>query len=58
MENMDSTKMSADSLVEDTPNALEFICPNCLPKPKSFIGSTVRSPCMLSGDYLENLKLG
>ena len=31
MENMDSTKMGADKLAENTP---KFICPNCLPKPK------------------------
>ena len=35
MENMDCTKMDADSLDENTPNAPEFICPICLPKPKS-----------------------
>ena len=38
MENMDkglTTKMGADSLAEITPNAPEFICPICLPKPKS-----------------------
>ena len=39
MVNMDkgltSTKMGADSLAENTPNAPEFICPICLPKPKS-----------------------
>ena len=37
MENMDKglTKMGADSLAENTPNAPEFICPICLPKPKS-----------------------
>ena len=29
------TKMGADSLAENTPNAPEFICPVCLPKPKS-----------------------
>ena len=27
--------MGADSLAENTPNAPEFICPICLPKPKS-----------------------
>ena len=27
--------MGADSLAENTPNALEFICPICLPKPKN-----------------------
>ena len=27
--------MGADSLPENTPNTLEFICPICLPKPKS-----------------------
>ena len=26
--------MGADSLAENTPNAPEFICPTCLPKPK------------------------
>ena len=41
MENMDigqgthSTKMGADKLAENTQNAPKFICPNCLPKPKS-----------------------
>ena len=30
------TKMGADKLAEYTPNAPKFICPNCLPKPKSF----------------------
>ena len=29
------TKMGNDSLAENTPNAPEFICPICLPKPKS-----------------------
>ena len=29
------TKMGADSLAEYTPNDPEFICPICLPKPKS-----------------------
>ena len=44
-------KMGSDSSAENTPNAPEFICPNCLPKPKSSgfqwkkapLG--VRSPC-------------
>ena len=40
MENMDKgltvhTKMGADSLAKNTPNVPEFICPICLPKPKS-----------------------
>ena len=40
MENMDkrltvSTKMGADSLANIAENAPEFICPICLPKPKS-----------------------
>ena len=30
-----STKMGADKLFKNTPNAPKFICPNCLPKPKS-----------------------
>jgi hypothetical protein len=30
-----STKMGADKLTENTPNAPKFICPNCLFKPKS-----------------------
>ena len=30
-----STKMGADKLAENTPNAPKLICPNCLPKPKS-----------------------
>ena len=37
MENMGkglATKMSADSLANNTPYAPEFICPICLPKPK------------------------
>ena len=29
------TKMGADSLAENNPNAPEFICPICLPKTKS-----------------------
>ena len=29
------TKMGADSVAENTPNAQEFICPLCLTKPKS-----------------------
>ena len=29
------TKIGADSLAENTPNAPDFICPICLPKPKS-----------------------
>ena len=39
MENMDTgltvPKMGTDSLAENTPNAPEFICPICLPKPKN-----------------------
>ena len=42
MENMDKgltvpqmPKMGADKLAENTPNALKFICPNCLLKPKN-----------------------
>ena len=39
MENMDKeptvcTKMGADTLAENTPNAPKFICPNCLRKLK------------------------
>ena len=30
-----STKMGADKLAKNTPNAPKFISPNCLPKPKS-----------------------
>ena len=30
-----STKMGADKLDENTPNAPKFICPICLPKDKS-----------------------
>ena len=30
-----SIKMGADKSAENTPNVLKFICPNCLPKPKS-----------------------
>ena len=29
------TKMGADGLAQNTPIASEFICPICLPKPKS-----------------------
>ena len=29
------TKMSADSFAKNTPSVPEFICPTCLPKPKS-----------------------
>ena len=55
MENMDKgltvTKMGTDNSDKNTRNARKFICPNCLPKPKSlgfygkkgFIG--LRSPC-------------
>ena len=40
MENMDKgrthcTKIGADKSAKNTPNALKFICPKCLPKPKS-----------------------
>ena len=39
MENVDKEltvpKMGANSLAENTPNVPEFICPICLPKPKS-----------------------
>ena len=28
------TKIGADGLAKNTPNAPEFICPVCLPKPK------------------------
>ena len=57
MENMDKgltdrcTKMGAESLTENTPNAPEFICPICLPNPKSSgfqwkkASLGVRSPC-------------
>ena len=31
-----STKMGADSLAKNTTKAPEFICPICLPKPKSY----------------------
>ena len=38
MENMGQwthcTKMGADKLAGNTPNAPKFICPNCLPGPK------------------------
>ena len=29
-------QMGADKLAENTPKAPKCICPNCLPKPKSF----------------------
>ena len=40
MENMDKELTvpkwpGADKLAENTPNDPEFICPNCLPEPKS-----------------------
>ena len=39
MENMDKgftvPKMGADKSAKNTPNATNFICTNCLPKPKS-----------------------
>jgi hypothetical protein len=38
MENMDkglTVPKWADSLAQKTPNALDFVCPICLPKPKS-----------------------
>ena len=47
-----STKMSADKLAENTPNASKFISPNCLPKPKNLwfrwkkASLGVRSPCL------------
>ena len=28
------TKMGADKLAQNTPNAPKFICPNCSPSPK------------------------
>ena len=43
--------MGADSSAENSPNAPKFICPNCLPKPKSLnfnkkkVSLGVRSPC-------------
>ena len=46
-----STKMGTDKSFENTPNALKFICPNCLPKLKSLgfrwkkASLGVRSPC-------------
>ena len=30
-----NTKMVADKLAENTPNAPKFTCPNCQPKPKN-----------------------
>ena len=42
MENMDKgltvpkIKMGADKSTKSTPNAPEFICPNCLSKPKNW----------------------
>ena len=45
------TKMGADSSAEINPNVPKFICPNCLPKPKSLgfqwkkASLGVRSPC-------------
>ena len=48
MEIMD--KLGAVSLTENTPNTPKFICPICLPKPKSFefqlkkVSLGVRSP--------------
>ena len=38
IKNMDrglTTKMGADNLTENNPKTSEFICPICLPKPKS-----------------------
>ena len=35
LEYMNFTKIGADSLAENTPNASQFIYPICLPKPKS-----------------------
>ena len=29
------TKMGINSLAENTPNAPQFVCPICLPKPKN-----------------------
>ena len=45
------TKMGADSLAENTPNASKKFSPICLPTPKSFgclkkkLSLGVRSPC-------------
>jgi hypothetical protein len=44
--------MGADSLAKNTQNAPEFICPICLPKPKSLefwwkkASLGIRSPCL------------
>ena len=51
-------KMGADSFAENTPNAWEFICPICLPKPKcsgfqwkkASLG--VRSPCPIPSVFV------
>ena len=41
------TKMGADKSAENTPNAPKFICPNCLPKPKS-LGVSKKSSLWVS----------
>ena len=52
--------MGADSLAENTPNAPEFICPICLPNPKSFgfqwkkASLGVPSPCLRRNFYFVN----
>ena len=58
MENMDkglgvysSTKMCADKLAKNTPNAIKILGPICLLKPKRFskekVSLGVCSPCIL-----------
>ena len=41
------TKMGADSLAENTPNAPEFICPVCLPKPKKSVFCSFILPLLI-----------
>ena len=65
------TKMGADGWAENTPNAPEFICPICLPKPKSSgfqwkkASSVVHSPwitwmllCLVTKHVFLQLDLG
>ena len=46
-----STKMGADKLTESTPNTPKFICPNCLPKPKSLVLWSNQLGCKTRTDW-------
>ena len=47
------TKMGADSLAENTPNDPEFICPICLPKPKSSAFQSKKASLGVRSPYLQ-----